>query len=46
MNYFQIDDLIINALKEDRPYEDITSENLIDKNHKSQGNIIPLYLAQ
>ena len=40
MNYFKIDALIINALKEDRPYEDITTENLIGKDQKSEGNLI------
>lgn len=40
MNQLQLDQLIIDALKEDRPYEDITTENLIEKEHISNGKII------
>jgi len=40
MNHLQIDQLIINALREDRPYEDITTENLIGKEQVSKGKII------
>jgi len=40
LDYIQIDNIIINALKEDMPLGDITTDNIIDADSTSSGNFI------
>lgn len=40
LNYAYIDEIIVNALKEDIPFSDISTENLIDENSRSVVDLI------